>query len=384
MSVSDLPPEIFDAIIDGLQDDKKSLIKASLACRAFYPRTRVYLFSVASLSSATECSCLHELITRSPQLALHFKSLKIAVLYPSHTIPPPSLYGALSVTEFLVNVTHLSLRVGDWRYMPDSVMSSLQSRSYRSLEVNFRFYFRSMGEICSLLKNSPNLQQVRVDCRNSNIAEIRECDVDHSVHRTAAPAMVQIGIFEDDAGALLKSVLSSGSCTFSCSNIHTLRITAKTSLPQCLNQYLSRSPSSLKHLYIVHPYTATGTIQLGKLHISGVEQITVAVKFRQAQILEWWISNLSAVNEHCVISSIAFKISLYNPRLLERRPVLSWGDIWTRLDGCLTSSKMASLKRVTITFKPQPSYWDILKAEIEEKFPGLKKLGRELILDAVA
>lgn len=45
---------------------------------------------------------------------------------------------------------------------------------------------------------------------------------------------------------------------------------------------------------------------------------------------------------------------------------------------------MASLKRVTITFDPQPSDWDILKAEIEEKFLGLKKLGREVILDAVA
>lgn len=302
MLVSDLPPEIVDAIIDELQDDKKSLLKASLACRVFYPRTRVYLFSVASLSSATECSCLHELITRSPQLALHFKSLKIAVLYPSHTVPL-SLYGALSVTECLVNVTHLSLRAGDWRYMPDSVVSSLQSRSYRSLEVNFQFYFRSMGEICSLLRNSSNLQQVRIDCRDSSIAEIQECDVDHSVLRTAVPVMVFIGNFEDDAGALLKTVLSSRSCPFSCSNVHTLRITSKTSLPQCLNQYLSRSPSSLKHLYIAHPYTglhtlfvrylplniylsARGTIQLGTLHISDVEQITVAV-FRQAQLLEW-------------------------------------------------------------------------------------------------
>ncbi|SJL18354.1 uncharacterized protein ARMOST_21941 [Armillaria ostoyae] len=379
MPFSDLPPEIFDAIIDDLQDDKKSLLKASLACKAFYPRTRVYLFSVASLSSAMECSCFHELITQFPQLALHFKSLKIAVLYPSHTIPPSSLYGALSVIEFLVNVTHLSLRTGDWRYMPDSVVSSLQSRSYRSLEVNFQFYFRSMGEICSLLKNSPNLQQVRIDCRNSSIAEIQECDVDHSVHRTAAPAMVHIGNLEDDAGALLKSILSSRSCPFSCSNIHTLHITSKTSLPQCLNQHLSHSPSSLKHLYIFHPYT--GTIQLGKLHISGVEQITVVV-FRQAQIFEWWISNFSAVNEDCAISSIAFKILVYNPNLQEGHPALGWEDIWTRLGGCLTSSKMASLKRVAITFDPQPADWDILKAEMEEKFLGLKKLGCEVILVA--
>ncbi len=90
------------------------------------------------------------------------------------------------------------------------------------------------------------------------------------------------------------------------------------------------------------------------------------------------------MNEHCVISSIAFIFLVCNPRLQEGRPLLGWEDIWTRLDGCLASRKMASLKRVTITFDPQPSDWDILKAEIEEKFLGLKKLGREVILDAVA
>ncbi|KAK0432517.1 hypothetical protein EV421DRAFT_2023960 [Armillaria borealis] len=105
-----------------------------------------------------------------------------------------------------------------------------------------------------------------------------------------------------------------------------------------------------------------------------------------SQIFEWWISKISAVNENCAIRLIDFKI-IVDGRLRheEEHPALDWEDLWTRLDElCLTSSKMASLERVAITFDPQPAYWDILKAEMEINFLGLKKLGREVILDAVA
>ncbi|SJL18352.1 uncharacterized protein ARMOST_21939 [Armillaria ostoyae] len=393
MPVSDLPPEILDAIIDELQDDKKSLLRASLACRAFYPRTRVYLFSAVSLSREMDGSCLHELITRFPHLALNFKSLQIVcLLYPRDLVTPPSIYDPFTAIASLVNVTHLSLCSGDWHYMPDSVVSSLQSRSYRSLEVGLDFYFRSMGEICSLLKNSPDLQRVHITCQNSNITEVQQCDVDHSLHRTAAPAVLRFDDSKDHSdsasGTLLKSVLSSGSCPFSCNNIHTLRIDSSTSLPQCLNQYLSRSRSSLKHLHVNHIRPG---IQSGKLHVSGVERISVTIfqllivqsgGAQASQMFEWWISNLSAVNEHCAIRSIAFTIIVYDPKRQEGHPASDWEDLWTRLDGCLTSSKMASLERVTITFNSRPAEWDTLKAQMEGNFLGLKRLGREVILDA--
>ncbi|PBK59320.1 hypothetical protein ARMSODRAFT_899439, partial [Armillaria solidipes] len=71
MSISGLPPEIVDSIIDELQDDKKSLLQASLTCKILCPRTRVHLFSSVSLSHKFDCYRLKELITLSPNLALN-------------------------------------------------------------------------------------------------------------------------------------------------------------------------------------------------------------------------------------------------------------------------------------------------------------------------
>ncbi|PBK59318.1 hypothetical protein ARMSODRAFT_802658 [Armillaria solidipes] len=217
MPVSDLPLEILDAIIDELQRDKKSLLQASLACRAFYPRTRVYLFYAVTLHSKSCCDRLRALFTLSPKLASHFKSLEINYVFPT-----PEDCGALTVVESLVNVTHLSLSMGDWRDMPDSVVSSLQSHSYRSLVIGRDFGFRTIGEICSLVKNSPNLKQVDISA-HSHYGITEECNLDHSLHSSPAPVAARICDFlSHSAGIVMKSVFSSGPCPFSPSNIHTL------------------------------------------------------------------------------------------------------------------------------------------------------------------
>ncbi|KAK0209240.1 hypothetical protein DFS33DRAFT_519418 [Desarmillaria ectypa] len=395
MLVSNLPPEILDAVIDELHGDKKSLLQASLACMAFYPRTRVHLFSVASLSGKFDCDRLRELITLSPKLALHFKSLRVTFMYPLTNVPLPGVYEALTVIESLINITHLSLRGGDWCYMPDSVVSSLQSRSYRTFNISLHFHFRSIGEICSLVKNSPDLQDAHIMCQNSWITE--ECDLNHSLHFTPAPCAVHVHIngsqdYSDSAGTLLKSILSSGPCPFSCSNTQTLSITlpdGSTAVPQYLNEYLARSRSSLKHLHMTHIRPGPQAASSETLDVSGVEQIAITVLRaappvdRASHMLEWWISNLAAVNEHCAIRSITLTISAFYPQHEEAHPPLDWEDLWRRLDGCLSSSKMSFLDRVAITFKPRPTKWDAFKTRMEGNFPGLKELGCEVALNAV-
>ncbi|SJK98747.1 uncharacterized protein ARMOST_02016 [Armillaria ostoyae] len=106
---SRLPPEILDTIIDELQNDKKSLLQASLACKAICPRTRVHLFSITSLSSQSDCDRLLKLITLSPKLALHFKSLDIMMIQLQDIHETLAAYGGLTVIESLVNVTRFSL-----------------------------------------------------------------------------------------------------------------------------------------------------------------------------------------------------------------------------------------------------------------------------------
>ncbi|PBK93561.1 hypothetical protein ARMGADRAFT_128035 [Armillaria gallica] len=297
MSISDLPPEIVDSIIDELQDDKKSLLQASLTCKIICPRTRFHLFSSASLSHRFDCYRLKELITLSPNLALNFKSLKISFIYPPMHIPPSSEYGALTVIEALINVTHLTLIGGDWCYLPDTVVSSLQSLSYRSLVIGLHFHFRSIGGICSLVKNSPNLQEVRIPCSNTEITE--ECNIDRSLHFTPAPVAVYIDGSQDyslSAGTILNSVLSSRLYPFSCSNIATLGITlrdANTIVPRRLNRYLVQERIPLKSLHVRHIRPGLRTVSSETLHVSNVEKIAVTVLQmpvvldRATHILEW-------------------------------------------------------------------------------------------------
>ncbi len=261
MPILDLPSEILDAIIDELQDDKKSLLQASLACRAFYPRTRVYLFHVVRLYSKSCCDRLRALFTLSPNLAPHFKSLQIDYMRPT-----PEHCGALTVIESLINISHLSLGMGDWRALPDFVVSSLQSHSYHSLVICADFKFRTIGEICSLVKNSPYLKIVDISTPpHCGITE--ECNLDHSLYSAPAPVAVRITEFlTESAGIIQKSVLSSGPCPFSGNNIHTLAITLPDvdatvhRLPQGLNQYLARSHSSLKRLRVTHPLSRWYTL----------------------------------------------------------------------------------------------------------------------------
>ncbi|KAK0222605.1 hypothetical protein EDD85DRAFT_861760 [Armillaria nabsnona] len=395
---SGLPPEILDAIIDELQDDTKSLLQVSLACKALCPRTRVHLFSVVAMSTyhtKSQCERLRNLITLSPKLALHFKTLQIAI-GPILDILVPSVYGPLTVIESLVNVTHLKLTYGFWRHMPDTVVSSLQSRSYRTVSIGQHFNFRTMGEVCSLVQNSPDLERARFMCENNPTLE---CNFNHCLHRNPAPATLHITDYRDtsmsaEIPGLLKLAISSVPCPFSFRNIHTLSVNlsgASYIVPEHLRQYLALPGTFLKHLHVNHNFNRGSSDRLSSttLDVSGVENIKIWIlnatspRFtRGIDTLRWWISNLSVVTKCSAILSVTFTITSFPPE--EAHPALDWEDLWMKLDDCLTSYKMASLERVAIIFEPLPAEWDMLKARMEANFLGLKKLGREIIIDATS
>ncbi|KAK0479619.1 hypothetical protein IW261DRAFT_1478379 [Armillaria novae-zelandiae] len=378
------PQEICDAIIDLLRYDKRSLLAASLTCRAFYPRTRVYLFTYATLSTESSCIRLAKLISLSPELALLFNSLEINVA--SHdTID----YRPFSVIESLVNLKHLTLRGGDWSRMPYSVVSSLQSHSYQTFSICPSFNFRSIGEICLLLRSSPYLQWASFWFKG-NFTE--ECHLDHSLHRTPAPAALHIGEADPTfpVETLLKLAATSRPCPFSFRNIRTLNIilsSRNAMLRQHLNQYLVLVGTSLNILHVNHSvpvpmYTSSETLDVSKVkHLSVIIlQCDTNYFGRGSQIFEWWISNLSVVKEHSTIRSIAFEIVTPISDTGMHVP-LDWDDLWARLDECLTSYKLASLERFALKFRPRPAGWDTYKARIEGKFPLLKQLGREVVLE---
>ncbi|KAK0185214.1 hypothetical protein F5146DRAFT_198986 [Armillaria mellea] len=244
-----LPPEIWDAIIDQLKYDKRSLRRASLTCRVLYPRTRVHLFSFVNLSSESSCIRLAKLISLSPKLALHFQSLEIsAATHDSIDYRP------FTVIESLVNLKHLTLRGGNWSLMPDTVLSSLQSHSYLTFSIFPSFNFRAIGDICSLLQSSPHLVWASFWFK-SNFTE--ECHLDHSLHHIPAPTSLHIGEADPTfpVDTLLKVAVSSRPCPFSLRNIRVLNIilsSRNAMLRQHLNQCLILVGTSLLTLFVRH------------------------------------------------------------------------------------------------------------------------------------
>ncbi|KAK0222596.1 hypothetical protein EDD85DRAFT_260752 [Armillaria nabsnona] len=250
---SGLLPEIYDTIIDERQDDKRSLLRVFSTCRARCLRTWVHLFSYVSLYNESSCSRLHELIAMSPNLASHFKSLCISIT--SVDDQDPRVYRALIVIKSLVNLTQLTLAGGDWSQLPDIVVSSFQSHSYRSLEVYVPFCFRAIGDICSLVQNSPDLQRATFACENDFTGD---CHSNHSLYRTPAPVELHIGDLVGSsvpAETLLKMATSFGSCSFSFRHIHTLNVAVSgqsRDVRQHLSQYLVLLGTSLSFLKVTH------------------------------------------------------------------------------------------------------------------------------------
>ncbi|SJL07068.1 uncharacterized protein ARMOST_10411 [Armillaria ostoyae] len=337
------------------------------------------------LSTKSCCIRLAKLIALSPGIALLFKSLEIGAA--SHD---PIDYQPFAVIESLVNLKHLTLSGGLWSRIPDTVVSGLQSHSYRSLRVCQSFDFRAIGEICSLLQNSPDLQWASFWFKG-NFTE--ECHLDHSLHRIPAPVMLHIGEADPTfpIETLLKLAASFRSCPFSFRNIHTLNIilsSRNAMLRQHLNQYLVLVGTSLNLLHVNHSMPVPMYTSSETLDVSNVEKLSVRILKcdtnyfgRGSQIFEWWISNLSVVKERSAIHSITFNIMSPTPER-EMHVTLDWDDLWTRLDECLASYKMASLEHFALTFLPQPAKWDTYKTHIEGKFPLLKQLGREVVLNA--
>ncbi|KAK0431233.1 hypothetical protein EV421DRAFT_1912046 [Armillaria borealis] len=147
------------------------------------------------------------------------------------------VYGALIVIKSLVNLTQLTLAAGDWSQLPDTVVSSLQSHSYRSLE--------------------PDLQRASFACENGFTGD---CHLNHSLHCT--PASVEWHI-SDFAGSSVAAETP-------------LRI-ATSFQSRRLSQYLVLPVTSLGFLHIVpvNQYASSET-----LDVSSVKQIAVGPQER--------------------------------------------------------------------------------------------------------
>ncbi len=75
-----LPQELIDQIVDDLQDDHAALKCMSLTSRAFYPRTRPYLFRKVELVEDEQAQKFAALCRDSPDIWLYPSTLQAVAL----------------------------------------------------------------------------------------------------------------------------------------------------------------------------------------------------------------------------------------------------------------------------------------------------------------
>ncbi|KAJ7318091.1 hypothetical protein DFH08DRAFT_399940 [Mycena albidolilacea] len=100
---TNLPQELVDVIVDHLAGDSSSLKACSLASCAWVPRTRLYLFEICSLTSATVFS--FSVILRSPHCTFlpHIRSIHV-----SGDVPNSTPYNSFDEPAFLVDLHRLT------------------------------------------------------------------------------------------------------------------------------------------------------------------------------------------------------------------------------------------------------------------------------------
>ncbi|SJL07053.1 uncharacterized protein ARMOST_10396 [Armillaria ostoyae] len=382
----EFPPEILDTIVDELKGNKRALIQLSLVCRDLYPRTRIYLFYSVSLSTKADCDRLRALLTLSPKLAIHFKSLRIScrefLLSADHE--------SLTVIEPLINITSLSLESIGFlfpkREFCQSVWDSLCSHSYHSIQIS-SWCFARMDEFCGLMYESPNLY--RIETLLVTYPEPQFSPQYPRDHSTRSPVELVIDDISENPEVVLGSAISLFPCPYSFRSVRFLKIRLSCRSPvflQRLDHFLTLPTTSLKNLYIRHCFGPDETPTTVNLNVSRAENVGIRISNHQPNIsvrFDWWIANFKQVDHHNSIHTITFVISESNTED-EASPLASIRSMetcWSQLDECLASPRLASLTHVAIIFEGPPlPEWEEAKMLLEGKFTRLKQLDRELVL----
>jgi hypothetical protein len=166
LRIMKLPQELFDIIIDNLNDCPRTLHNCALVCRSWVHLSRRHLFRRIVLypprcRGLSHCWRLHRLLLRSPHIATYIQELKVyegqeekreAWIGSDQTLP--------LVMGLLRDLTKIEFRRLEWSILPQDLRQSicrvLELPSMTSLEIE-RSDFASMSDFASLLSHAEGL-----------------------------------------------------------------------------------------------------------------------------------------------------------------------------------------------------------------------------------
>ncbi|KAK0463472.1 uncharacterized protein EV420DRAFT_1638406 [Desarmillaria tabescens] len=368
--MSDLPQELFDAIVDKLQCDRKSLVACSLASRTFLPRTRFHLFHKIVLNE-TFSQKFHKLVVSSPNIPRNVTDLTLfGDAFKERLVIP--------VIHSLVNLSTLSLQDMDFDDVPKynagifDAFSRLPIKHISMLSLSFRDFSTAVRTSFPVMQS---LTMWDVVGQSNPAASSQSCPVQ----------VLKIHLHETGK-SILNSIASGGLGALD--HLHTL---STSSYPRdgdfSIFLKLVRAPSlrtlELKDLHCDDDSFAP-PIPVSLSHLRSI--VFHVIQFgsdrpRNQGLGIQWLTDCFALtpNPDASAQNIVIKYSLFvgaeYVSVYEQKK-------WAALNEVLSRSPVASLVSVRVIFK---RYYDRVQTfdTIMNNCPCLREMGRAFKLDIV-
>lgn len=267
--MADVPQELVDLVVDSIDDDRRSLINASLVCRSWSLATRPHLFRRADFSigfhnipdsldryapddhSFHRFHLLDQIIQDRPSIAYNIRDVAISGAIGHNS----SLWSRAeplitSILSRLRRVNHLTLQEVQWKFLTVQCKQALVSifSSPCLGSVKLHRFSAPLPTIFSLLGMAKNLKSL-----SSSYTPIGGTEYGHASFEPTAPVELRsldLGTcnnFEDFVGFLLDP-----ECPIDISHLQNLRMTDVRDVPSC-GQLLHAAGKTLETLELWAP-----------------------------------------------------------------------------------------------------------------------------------
>ncbi|KAK0471140.1 hypothetical protein IW261DRAFT_908083 [Armillaria novae-zelandiae] len=359
-----IPPELIDEIIDHLQDDKDALLMCSLVCRLFYPRTRVHLFRVVSITDTNRKVSL--LYDSSSKNVLHYIQ-GIKLHWPTNYANRHASDFLPRFTTFLFSLTNLTSLYLSTIHLRDA--SHLHTIIYplsrlTSLALNNVFFDSSesytIPDHRTSVEPSPKIEAISM-YGTSFHASIVDLITDRQDLRTIYVDSLRKLCIKYPPGEYLPSI-----CTF-------LRATAGSL--RRLDLYIRRT------LYTPGRLSSWPT-QLDRLPLT-MQTLHIVIKCHErwgwhVKVMKWLLDSLSGPDGTIRLETMMLTIippydHMGNNDYLQDE---DWAAQWTSLDKALARLKSSTFHCLKVTFRPyvgdhSPWRGSYCKTWVERRLPLL-------------
>ncbi|KAK0493491.1 hypothetical protein EDD18DRAFT_402901 [Armillaria luteobubalina] len=315
VSITCIPSEIIDEIIDYLRDDSRTLLRCSMVCRVFYPRTRTHLFRIVD-------------IRRRSNSAARF----IAVTKAS-----PHLLSCVTDTRILGTTVHSILAP----VLP--LMSNLAS-----LKIQF-IKLASIADLHAHVFQLSGLKQFSLD----GLYYDKEGLPFSPPPTRRGPALERIDIVADGDPLLLPSFFRPGLWSVYANSLQYLEVDKPSEKDLHVLSDLTRIAGSLKHLRLLEvQWDVRHWPDPPTLVLTGLETLSMEVWYKDdlaridLYLLNWLISSLSSMDETSSLRRLELKLKCWQDS--EFQEVDEMWPLWMKLDDVLSRPDLSRLDQLKV------------------------------------